>query len=97
MLRIVPSPTRAPDPSSDPGPAPGFDTVIETPRSTIERLSEEHAIVALGPGRDIELGHQVRIVSSHACLMANLADELVALREGDEPRALRVDARGRSR
>lgn len=83
--------------SSDPGPAPGHGTILEAPRSTVERLSEEHAVVALDPAETLELGQRVRIVPNHACVVVNLADELVALRQGQEPRALVVDARGRSR
>jgi D-serine deaminase-like pyridoxal phosphate-dependent protein len=83
--------------SSDPGPAPGHGTIIEAPRSTVERLSEEHAVVALHPAETLELGQRVRIVPNHACVVVNLADELVALRHGHQPRPLVADARGRSR
>ena len=83
--------------SSDPGPAAGFGTVLEAPRSTIERLSEEHAVLALDRADSLELGQRVRIVPNHACVVVNLADELVAAGSGREPRSLRVDARGRSR
>ena len=83
--------------SSDPGPAPGFGTILEAPRSTIARLSEEHAVVELAAGERLDLGQQVRILPNHACVVANLADELVAVQAGSEPRSLPVDARGRSR
>jgi len=83
--------------SSDPGPAPGFGTILEAPRSTIARLSEEHAVVELAAGERLDLGQQVRILPNHACVVANLADELVAVEAGSEPRSLPVDARGRSR
>jgi D-serine deaminase-like pyridoxal phosphate-dependent protein len=83
--------------SSDPGPAPGFGTILEAPQSTIARLSEEHAVVELAAGETLDLGQQVRIVPNHACVVANLADELVAVEAGSEPRSLPVDARGRSR
>ncbi len=83
--------------SSDPGPAPGFGTVLEAPRSTLERLSEEHAVLALDPADTLDLGQRVQIVPNHACVVVNLADELVAVRTGQEPRTLPVDARGRSR
>jgi D-serine deaminase-like pyridoxal phosphate-dependent protein len=83
--------------SSDPGTAPGHGTILEAPRSTVERLSEEHAVVALDPAETLELGQRVRIVPNHACVVVNLADELVALRDGEQPRPLPVDARGRSR
>ncbi len=83
--------------TSDPGPGPGFGTVLEAPGSTVDRLSEEHATVALAAGETLELGQRVRIVPNHACVVANLADELAAVEAGREPRPLRVDARGRSR
>ncbi|HET7513190.1 MAG TPA: alanine racemase [Gaiella sp.] len=83
--------------TSDPGPAPGHGTILEAPRSTVERLSEEHAVVALHPAEELELGQRVRIVPNHACVVANLTDELVGLRDGQAPRSLAVDARGRSR
>ena len=83
--------------SSDPGPAAGFGTVLEAPHSTIERLSEEHAVLALDRADTLELGQRVRIVPNHACVVVNLADELVGAGSGREPRSLRVDARGRSR
>jgi hypothetical protein len=36
-------------------------------------------------------------VPNDACVVANLADELVALRAGEAPRALRVDAEAGAR
>jgi D-serine deaminase-like pyridoxal phosphate-dependent protein len=83
--------------TSDPGPGAGFGIVLEAPRSTIERLSEEHAVVALADGEDLELGAQVSVVPNHACVVVNLHDELVVVGEGNDPAVLRVDARGRSR
>jgi D-serine deaminase-like pyridoxal phosphate-dependent protein len=81
----------------DPGPAPGFGTILEAPASVVERLSEEHAVVALAPGDALELGQQVRIVPNHACVVVNLVDEVVVHGDDVAPDAWRVDARGRSR
>jgi D-serine deaminase-like pyridoxal phosphate-dependent protein len=83
--------------TSDPGPGPGHGVILEAPASSIERLSEEHANVALAPSDTLELGQVVRIVPNHACVVANLVGELVVVGEGREPTAWRVDARGRSR
>jgi D-serine deaminase-like pyridoxal phosphate-dependent protein len=83
--------------TSDPGPAAGHGIVLEAPGSTIERLSEEHAVVALAEGEELELGAQVSVVPNHACVVVNLHDELLMVGEGREPAVLRVDARGRSR
>jgi D-serine deaminase-like pyridoxal phosphate-dependent protein len=83
--------------SSDPGPAAGHGVVLEAQASSIERLSEEHAVVALAPGERLELGQEVRIVPNHVCVVVNLADELVVHGEGVGPVAWPVDARGRTR
>ena len=81
----------------DPGPGPGFGTILEAPESIVEWLSEEHAVVAVAPGDSLELGEQVRVVPNHVCVVVNLADELVVHGEGIEPTTWPVDARGRSR
>ena len=81
----------------DPGPGPGFGTILEAPESIVEWLSEEHAVVAVAAGDSPELGEQVRIVPNHVCVVVNLADELVVHGEGIEPTTWPVDARGRSR
>ena len=54
-------------------------------------------MVELAAGEMLNLGQQVRIVPNHAGVILNLADELVAVEAGSEPRSLPVDARGRSR
>ena len=83
--------------SYDPGPYPGYGTVIEAPASSIEHLSEEHAVVVLGDGDTLELGQQVRIVPNHVCVVVNLVDEVIVHGENLEPTSWRVDARGHSR
>ena len=78
--------------SSDPGPDEGFGTILDAPGAAIEKLNEEHAYVRLN-GESLELGEQVSVVPNHACVVANLFDELALVGGG----TLRVDARGRSR
>jgi D-serine deaminase-like pyridoxal phosphate-dependent protein len=78
--------------SSDPGPGGGYGSILEAPGAQIEQLNEEHAYVRLD-GEQLELGQQVSIVPNHACVVANLFDELATADGG----TLRVDARGRSR
>ena len=81
----------------DPGPAPGFGTILEAPESTIARLTEEHAVVELAASEALELGQQVRIVPNHVCVVVNLVDEVIVHGESIEPTAWPIDARGRSR
>jgi D-serine deaminase-like pyridoxal phosphate-dependent protein len=77
----------------DPGPDDAFGEILEAPHSKIVDLNEEHAYVEVGAGDELELGQRVRVVPNHACVVANLFDELHVELEG----VWRVDARGRSR
>jgi D-serine deaminase-like pyridoxal phosphate-dependent protein len=61
----------------------GFGLVLESPGARIVRLDEEHGYVEPAVGGELELGQQVRIVPNDVCLAVNLADELVAVRDGD--------------
>jgi D-serine deaminase-like pyridoxal phosphate-dependent protein len=60
----------------------GFGLVLEAPASRLVRLDEEHGYLELEAGDDLELEQQVRVVPNHVCLAVNLADELVAVRDG---------------
>lgn len=83
------------------GPTPGYGAVLmpdgraidET--LVIERLSEEHAIVRVTGPTALEPGDRVRVLPNHACVVANMVDE-VLLVEGDRViDKLPVAARGR--
>src|SRR5207253_5250038 len=67
--------------TSDPGPDDGHGTILEAPSAAIEKLTEEHAYVRLN-GESLELGQQVSVVPNHACVVANLFDELVRVDGG---------------
>lgn len=49
--------------------------------AVLERLSEEHGVLRPGPG-GVRIGERLRFVPNHACTVANLARELVAVRGG---------------
>ena len=80
--------------SSDTAVEGGFGEVLEAPSSTLERLDEEHGYLTLANGDQLELGQQVRIVPNHACVVANLFDELVVVRGATVESRWRVE-RGR--
>lgn len=62
---------------------------------TIERLSEEHATVAVVGETRLEPGDRVRVLPNHSCVVSNLVDE-IRLVEGDlVVETLPVAARGR--
>ena len=62
----------------------------------IERLSEEHATARVPEQSTLQPGDRVRILPNHACVVTNLADELL-LADGDRVvDRLPVAARGRN-
>ena len=65
------------------------------PRFLIERLSEEHATVRVTGDCPCAPGDLVRIVPNHACVVANMVDEVWVVRGTDAVERLPVAARGR--
>ena len=84
--------------SSDPlRPRPGGYGQVLGRASRIEKLSEEHGVIAVAEGESFHVGERVRILPNHACVVANLHDRLVGV-SGDRVLAvLAVAARGRVR
>jgi len=84
--------------SSDPlRPVAGGYGQILGRRSRIDKLSEEHGVVAVVEGEAFRVGERVTILPNHACVVANLHDRLVGVSRGRVEALLRVEARGRVR
>jgi D-serine deaminase-like pyridoxal phosphate-dependent protein len=84
--------------SSDPlRPRPGGYGQIIGRESRIEKLSEEHGVVAVAPGESFRVGERVHILPNHACVVANLHDRLIGTSGGRVETVLTVAARGRVR
>ena len=81
--------------TSDRGPDDAFGLVLEAPSSTLVRLDEEHGYVVLAGSDELDLGQRVRIVPNHACVVPNLFEELVTVRDGATAGRWRVAARSR--
>lgn len=75
--------------------ASGFGRLADHLDARVVALSEHHATVAfpttVEPPR---LGDLVRIMPNHVCIAVNLADDLVAVRQGRETEVWAVAARG---
>ena len=56
---------------------PDLETDMPQPSIAIERLSEEHAVARVLPNCTLRPGDRVRILPNHACVVTNLANELV--------------------
>ena len=84
--------------SSDPlRPRPGGHGQVLGRASRVEKLSEEHGVIAVAEGESFRVGERVRILPNHACVVANLHACLVGV-SGDRVEAvLPVAARGRVR
>lgn len=69
--------------TSDPGPDASFGAILEAPRAVVTRLNEEHGYVLIGDGDDgaLALGQQVHVVPNHACVVSNLFDRFMVVRD----------------
>jgi D-serine deaminase-like pyridoxal phosphate-dependent protein len=86
------SKTLSTDPLRPAGPGHGLVLGSE---SRIEKLSEEHGVVAVAPGDSFRVGQRVRILPNHACVVSNLHDRLYGVRAGRLETEFAVAARGR--
>jgi D-serine deaminase-like pyridoxal phosphate-dependent protein len=62
--------------------------------SRLDRLSEEHGVVAVAPGDAFVVGQRVRVLPNHACVVSNLHDAVLGVRGGRVETELKVAARG---
>jgi D-serine deaminase-like pyridoxal phosphate-dependent protein len=82
--------------SSDPlRPREGGHGIVLGRRSRVQRLSEEHGVIDVEAGESFRVGERVVVVPNHACVVANLHDRLVAVRQGRVEAEIPVLARGR--
>lgn len=82
---------------ADAGVAPGYGRLKTHPEAVIQRLWEEHAVVAIEPSADWRVGDRVEVIPNHACIAPNLTDELIGLRGGAIERRIMVEGRGKNR
>ena len=74
------------------------DIESDTPDAsiTIERLSEEHGVARVLPHCTLKVGDRVRILPNHACVVTNLANELVLADGINVVDRIAVAARGKN-
>ncbi|MGH2368415.1 MAG: D-TA family PLP-dependent enzyme [Chloroflexota bacterium] len=78
----------------------GFGRIVEYPDAIIHQQSEEHGHVDLAacpPDRRPEIGERVTVIPIHTCVVTNLHDELVGVRQGNVEVTWPVLARGKIR
>ena len=62
----------------------------------IERLSEEHGILAVDPAEPLKVGDFIRIIPNHACPVVNLFDSAYGVRGKAVETTFKIAARGMS-
>jgi D-serine deaminase-like pyridoxal phosphate-dependent protein len=65
--------------------------------SRLDRLSEDHGVVAVAPGDSFRVGQRVRVLPNHACVVSNLHDAVLGVRGQRVEAEMAVAARGRVR
>jgi D-serine deaminase-like pyridoxal phosphate-dependent protein len=81
--------------STDPlRPHPGGHGFVLGRKSRLSRLSEEHGVIDVVEGESFRVGERVRILPNHACVVSNLHDEVIAVKDGRVAEVWRVAARG---
>ena len=75
---------------------PSLDAESPEPSIVIERLSEEHAVARVMPNCALRPGDRVRILPNHACVVTNLASELLLVDGLDVVDRIPVAARGKN-
>jgi D-serine deaminase-like pyridoxal phosphate-dependent protein len=76
-------------------PRPGGHGRLLGHLSRLDKLSEEHGVIAVEPGESFRVGERVRILPNHACVVTNLHDRLWGVRGDRVEDELPVAARGR--
>jgi D-serine deaminase-like pyridoxal phosphate-dependent protein len=84
--------------TSDTGGLDGHGLLLEYPQARIAKFAEEHGFLDLSrTNARPKVGEVVRIVPNHVCVVVNMVDEVVTVRDGEVVGTLPVAARGRLR
>lgn len=82
--------------TADTGGLDGYGLILEHPEAKIKGFAEEHGFLDLSRCNERpSVGDVVRIVPNHVCVVVNMVDQLIAVRDGRIVDVLRVAARGK--
>jgi D-serine deaminase-like pyridoxal phosphate-dependent protein len=73
--------------------AKGYGMVVGR-KIVIDRLSEEHGIMAVDPGEPLAVGDCIRIIPNHACPVVNLFGSAYGIRDNAVETVFKIAARG---
>lgn len=74
--------------------AEGHGHILSKPQLTINSLSEEHGQITANTPTQLQVGQRLQIVPNHACVVANMLDEVVLTRGKKITGVAKVTARG---
>ena len=81
--------------TSDLGGLNGFGLILEYPDAIIGKLAEEHGFLNLEDcAVQPEVGEILRVIPNHVCVVVNMFNELVLVRDTKIIDAIKVEARG---
>lgn len=82
--------------TSDAGGLDDFGLILEYPKARIHKMSEEHGFLELSSCMtQPEIGDIVRVIPNHVCVVVNMFDQLIAVRDNKIVDVFSVTARGR--
>ena len=82
--------------TSDTGGLAGFGLILEHPKAHIYQMAEEHGFLNLSDCETKPLiGDILRVIPNHVCVVVNMFDQLVAIRDNVIVDVLPVTARGK--
>jgi D-serine deaminase-like pyridoxal phosphate-dependent protein len=82
--------------TSDIGGLDGHGLILEHPQARIKGFAEEHGFLDLtGLNNKPKVGDVVRVIPNHVCVVVNMVDRLIAVRNNEIVDILPVAARGK--
>jgi D-serine deaminase-like pyridoxal phosphate-dependent protein len=82
--------------TSDVGGLDGHGLILEHPQARIQGFAEEHGFLDLAGVNDKpKVGDIVRVIPNHVCVVVNMVDRLIAVRNNEIVDVLPVAARGK--
>lgn len=80
----------------DPHRDGGHGWVVGRPDIRVDRLSEEHGVLTMAPGAQIQVGDRLEIIPNHVCPAVNLFDQMWGVRAGQVIGPIPIEARGKN-
>lgn len=77
--------------------ATGHGFVMEYPEMEIYKLNEEHGYLRFDESIKLKIGQKLTIIPNHACVIPNLCDELIAVRDEKVVTTFPIEARGKNK